>query len=432
MKFKSINKKYLILFAAALLLRVLYIYFPAFDYYAKSFPVSFSATEQYSDAKTYVELASGLLDKGYPASKGRLIMFSGYVYPFILAVFMKISDNLLPLFVFQAILSSLICIMIAKISNNIFKAELPGLISGYLWAVCYPAFIAISRSLTEIVFTFIFIYGIYYTVTRRKMENKAAFYIIIGVIFSAASLTRAILFYVFFLMAAVYLAYFFFEKRKIDYKVIFAIISFCLIQVPWSYLGYVHNDRLIIASTSGGGNLAIGTYIPGNGEFAAESFEQNPDHPINIVDKQYFEKNWSDAQRDSAYMEYGKKQLKDNFRNQPFAALKLMGYQISRFWLNVPYHHKSGIGNSINAVYTLILLGFMFIGYYKGRQKNKMICDMLMILIIVFCVLHSVTISIIRYSFPLLPVVYIFTGLGIYSVLERTGILKSKNEIEKT
>jgi 4-amino-4-deoxy-L-arabinose transferase-like glycosyltransferase len=420
------HRKYIILFAIALTLRILYIYFPVLDYYAKIYPMSFVASEQSADAKTYVNLARGLLETGYPSKDGRLLMYSGYVFPFILAIFIKISENLSALYIFQAVLSSLICIMIAKMSESLYGKQLPGMISGYLWAFYYPAYLTISRPLTEAVFTFIFIGGIYYIIRRKNSKNPASFYLLIGLIFSAAALTRAILFYAFFIVLGVYFLYYFFEKRKIDYKILFSILGFLILQLPWTYLGYVQNNHIVIASTSGGGNLALGTYIPGNGEYADEYFKLYPDHPVNIVDKLYKENNWSDSQRDSAYMEYGRTQLLDNFRNRPVAAVKLMGYQLSRFWFNMPYIHKSGVGNIINAVITLFLLILMFAGYAAGRKKEKMISDILMILIIVFCLLHVFTVSVSRYSYPLLPIVYIFSGLAISNILEKFRTRKQK------
>ncbi len=408
------GRKYLLLFTAAFLLRVLYIFIPAFDYYAKSYPVSFSASEQVSDSETYVKLAKGLLEKGYPAVNGRLTMYGGYVYPLILAMFLKLSDNLIPLILFQALLSSLTCVLLAKISGKIISDEMPGLIGGYIFAFYYPAFMTVSRPLTEPLFTFLLVSGVYIILHSRKERNGYSVYIYAGLIFSAATLTRAMLFYVFFFMVMAYVIYFFSKDRKIDFKILLTVLSFAALQIPWIYLGYVHNGRIILGSTNGGGNLVLGTYIPGNGEYSREIFEKDPEHPIHIFDKLYIENNWTDAQRDSAYFEFSKKQLADNFTKRPFESFRLMFYQISRFWFNVPYSHRSGTGNNVNIAATVILLGFLIYGVFKRGTGGRDEINLLLIFLAVYCLPHALTNSTIRYSFPILPFVFMLSGYGIY------------------
>ncbi|MCE1164091.1 MAG: hypothetical protein LWX07_01665 [Bacteroidetes bacterium] len=402
------------------MLRVLYIFVPSFDYYAKSFPVSFNASEQVSDAKTYVKLADGLLEKGYPSVNGKLVMFSGYVYPFVLAVFLFLTRNLILLYIFQAALSASVCLMTAKISTMISRNENHGLISGYLWAFYYPAFMTISRPLTEPVFIFIFVGTILFVVSRiRKHDDfKIGSYVLAGLLISIAALTRAMLFYVFFIMLAVYFVYTFINTRKADYKIIFTVLAFVILQVPWTYLGYNNYGRITLGSSNGGGNLLLGTYIKGGGEYSQDVFG-DPDHPIHLFDSLAARYQWSDAQKDSAYFESAKIQIKDNIKNHPLESVRLMVYQISRFWLNVPFNHKSGIGNNINIFATIVLMVFMFYGYVRLRRINKGISEMLFILIFLFCLPHAITISILRYSFPIIPLMYIFSGFGIYSFYEK-------------
>ncbi len=421
---KLIKNKYVILFAVAFAFRAAYIFIPSIDVYSNTFPVSFYSNEQISDGKTYVNLANGILEWGYPSRNGSLVMFGGYVYPFIVAMFLKISANLIPLFLFQAFISSLLSIMAAKVSVSIFKNEMSGLITGTLWAFYYPAFITIPRPLTEMVFTFLFFGGIFYILTVRHKRAEWLIYFISGIIFSIATLTRAVLFYVFIFMSVSYFVYFLVRKRKYEYRIVFALLGFFMIQFPWTYLGYVHTDRIIFASSGRGGNLAIGTNIPGKGEFSNKEIENMPEHPKNVVDKLSIERNWTDSQKDSAYTEIAKIQLRKNITEQPLSAIKLMMVQISRFWLNIPFSYKPGLWNMTNTSVTFILLIFMIYGYIKGRERNKTRADLLIIMVILFSIQHSITVSIIRYSFPILPVVYIFSGYGIYTLLSRFGLTK--------
>lgn len=421
---KALKNKYVILFLIAFAVRTAYIFFPSFDVYSKTFPVSYYSYEQISDGKTYVNLANGILEYGYPSKNGSLIMYGGYVYPFVVAMFLKFSMNLIPLFLFQAFISSLLCIMSAKVSVSIFKNEMSGLITGILWAFYYPAFFTIPRPLTEMVFTFLFFGGIFYILTVKHKRAEWLIYFISGIIFSIATLTRAVLFYVFIFMLISYAVYFLVGKRKFEYKIVYALLGFMMIQFPWTYLGYVHTDRIVFASSGGGGNLAIGTNIPGKGEYSNKEIENMQNHPKNIVDRLGKENNWTNAQKDSAYTEIAKIQLRENFRDRPLSAVKLMIVQISRFWLNFPFSYKPGIGNIMNTAVTFILLIFMIYGYIKGRRKNKIPADLLLILIILFSIPHSITVSLIRYSFPILPVVYIFSGYGIYTLLSRFGLTK--------
>ena len=419
---KIIKNKYVILFVVAFAIRLAYIFLPSFDVYSKTFPVNYYSYEQISDGKTYVNLANGILECGYPSKNGNLIMYGGYVYPFIVAMFLKFSMNLIPLFMFQAFISSLLCIMAAKVSVSIFSNEMSGIITGILWAFYYPAFFTIPRPLTEMTFTFLFFGGIFYILTARHKRSEWLIYFFSGIIFSLATLTRAVLFYVFILMTVSYLIYFLVRERKFKYKIVFALLGFIVIQVPWTYLGYVHPDRIILASSGGGGNLAIGTNIPGKGEYSNKEIENMQDHPKNVVDRLSKENNWTDAQKDSAYTEIAKIQLSENFRDRPLSAVKLMVVQISRFWLNFPFSYKPGMGNIVNTIVTFILQIFMFYGYVKGRKKNKTSADLLLILIIIFSIPHSITVSLVRYSFPILPVVYLFSGYGIYTLLTRFGL----------
>lgn len=404
----------IIIFIFALTLRVIYVFVPAVDYFNSKNPVKFMSYEQDNDAGNYVRLANGLLRLGYPALEGDdLIMNGGLLYPLLLSLNLLISQNLILIILLQVLLDSLICVLLYTITLKITKSEKPAIFSALMYALYYPNFNYPARILTESIYTFLIIFGVYWIFAKKnKFGSKE--YAILGAIFSAAALTRAMIFYVFLIILFSVFIIRLINHKKNSYKLVYALIAFFIIQIPWLIIGYSHTEKIVFSSTGGGIVLATGTYLPALGDHDPVYRELYPENPVNVIENQAEEYKYNTAQKDSAYKSIAFRQIINNIQTQPAKTIKVALFQLSRFWLNMPFYNPPSNVTYLIALINIALLIFAFITFLRYRKNGVIL--MIFGAFIIYQLLHSVTFNLIRYSAPLMPIVILFASTSIYSI----------------
>jgi hypothetical protein len=174
--------------------------------------------------------------------------------------------------------------------------------------------------------------------------------------------------------------------------------------------------------------ILTGTYLPLKGDEPKDpEYDIFSDHPVGKIYKLEHEQDWNEFQMDSAFTALGRKQVADNFRNHFFESLEVMLIQVSRFWFNMPFFIRPnpGTGTILAAVYKFVLTVFMFAGLfimvYKKKDRFSQICIFFML---IYTSLHSIVFSSLRYSAPLVPLLIIFSSIGIIALYNR---YKNKN-----
>lgn len=411
------NKWLIIIFFLSFTFRTLFMLVPQFNYFHKVTPVNYNALEQKSDDRTYTRLAFGVLKYGYPTKNDKFSMYAGFLYPYIVAVNLAFSNNLIYLFFFQIILDSLTAVLIAVIALKLVNKVNVSILAGLLYALYYPNYIFPPRILTEVFFTFLIVLAIYFL--QKGLQDKSVKeFFIFGGLLSVAALTKSMILYVFFFIY-LFLLYKAFIRKEVTRYVVFLILLFFAIQSPYYIISYINTNKLIVGSSNGWYMILTGTYLPLKGDEPKDpEYEIFTDHPVGKIYKLELEQGWNEFQMDSAFTALGKKQVADNFRNHPFQSLEVMMLQVSRFWFHMPYYIRPipGTGTVFAAIYKFVLTIFMFAGLfimvYKRKDRLSQIC---LFFLLMYTSLHSLVYSSLRYSAPLVPLLIIFASIGIIS-----------------
>jgi hypothetical protein len=171
------------------------------------------------------------------------------VYPIIIALIYKIfgSNNFLALYIFQAILSTGICIIIYYFSKRLFNRKVA--IVSFIWSGFYVFYLEYTGIMAREILVFflmcLFFYYLYlYFISDRR--NNKYFWISIF-IFSLLVHTdaRYIFYYPFFLL--LFITY---DKFWIGFKryFLFGVISLFLL-IPWTLRNYIAYDGFILVNT---------------------------------------------------------------------------------------------------------------------------------------------------------------------------------------
>lgn len=416
----NLRKWLLIIFFLSFTLRTLYMLVPQVNYFNKILPIKFNALEQISDDKTYTQLAFGVLKFGFPAKKDKFSMYAGFLYPYIVSMNLAFSNNLIYLFFFQIMLDSLTAVLISIIAFNLLGRINVSILAGLLYALYYPNYIFPARVLTECFFTFLLVVSIY--VLQKGFRNKSVKeFFIFGGLLSIAALTKSMIFYVFFFIY-LFLIYKAFIRKEITRYVVFIVLLFFAIQVPYYAISYSNTNKFIVGSSNGWYMILTGTYLPLMGDEPKDpEYDIFTDHPVGQVYKMEHEQGWNEFQMDSAFTVLGKKQVADNFRNHPIKAIEVMILQVSRFWFHMPYFLRPipGTGTIIAAIYKFALTVFMFIGFYVMVYKKKeRLSEICLYFLLIYTSLHSLVFSSLRYSAPLVPFLILFASIGIITMYD--------------
>lgn len=431
----SLRNWLLIIFFLSFALRTAFMLVPQVNYFNKVLPVKFKAEEQISDDKTYTTLAYGVLKYGFPAKKDKFSMYAGFFYPYVVAINLAFSNNLIYLFFFHIILDSLTAVLIVLIVLKLLNKINVALIAGLLYATYYPNFIFPPRVLTESFFTFMLVLAFYFL--QKGIEKKGIKeFFIFGSLLSVAALTKSMIFYVFFFVY-LYLVYRAFFKKDITKYVAAIIVLFFVIQSPYYIVSYINTNKFIVGSSNGWYMILTGTYLPLKGDEPKDpEYDIFTDHPVGKVYMFEWYHGWNEFQMDSAFTALGKKQLKENFTQHPIESVEVMLLQLSRFWFHMPYYIRPipGTGTVIAAIYKFILTIFMIVGIWKlvFKEKNNY-ARIILFFLLIYTSLHSLVFSSLRYSAPLVPFMIIFASAGIYFAFKEKfnkidSVLLSSNE----
>jgi len=229
------------------------------------------------------------------------------------------------------------------------------------------------------------------------------------------------IFYVFFFIY-LFLIYKAFIRKEITRYVVFIVLLFFAIQVPYYAISYSNTNKFIVGSSNGWYMILTGTYLPLMGDEPKDpEYDIFTDHPVGQVYKMEHEQGWNEFQMDSAFTVLGKKQVSDNFRNHPIKSIEVMILQVSRFWFHMPYFLRPipGTGTIIAAIYKFALTVFMFVGFYvMVYKKNERLSEICLYFLLIYTSLHSLVFSSLRYSAPLVPFLILFASIGIITMYD--------------
>lgn len=383
------------------------------------------------DAWTYdavaVNIASGhgfRLDLGVPASIDGVITYQGPFYQYFLAGIYKIFGHRYePVWLIQALLRALSALMLFLICVKIFTPKSDSLSSGFGeegklmgWLAAaifgfYPDLIEISAMLmTETLFIFLMILVLYIFIRYFERMNMGGA-LLLGAAMAVAILTRSTI--GFFLPVFI----FYFWKRRLYKQMILFLILIVLIMAPWTIRNYFIYHRFIPTMANFGYNLWVGNHAGGDGEGAVMPEYYEAIKTYGIIGTNY----------------YAAEQFKNFVFSHPLSYIKLTAGRLMKYFSFIRpmgfWFYQSGWGQLVfvlsSALASVILFTFGFAGIFAclrrqaALKKEKKISQLiyLMVFMLLTCLAIIPILIETRYRLPIYPLMAIFAGFFIASVL---------------
>ncbi len=326
------------------------------------------------------------------------------VFPIFLALVYKIfGHSYLAAKICLAIVSSFTCLLIYFISK-LFMSEKHSIFAALLYAI-YPASIFWTGYLApETLTAFLLLLFVY--IVFISFDRKIGFSLFAGIIFGVAVLCRSAILVLFPLVPV---AYFLLLDKNVLKKSIVFLLGLMVI-VPWVVRNWIIHNAFVLISTEGG----VVFYIANN-EFSlsqASGFY----HAENIEEF----KGLSEVETDKKFYSMAL----DFIRKHPFTYIRLVADRCIRFWRFFP-HTISGPGENYNIKHQLIglfsetpLIIFGFCGMLLTARRWRYFFIFYGIVIVYSGVLILIRTAI-RYRFPLMGILLIFSVYFITELLKR-------------
>jgi 4-amino-4-deoxy-L-arabinose transferase-like glycosyltransferase len=404
-----------IIFIGALVLRLCYVVF---------FPQVIVA----HDASDYDNLGRQIADgKGFSQLDGAPTAHRPPLYPFVLSIFYYLfGHNYLAVRIFQSFISASFCPLIYILAKQLLMDKRIAVCASALAAV-YPAFISYSGLiLTEIITGFLFLAMVYFLIIALQ-NNVPRFYILSGIFLGLLILCRQeMLLLVIVLPPALMIMHR--NKQNIILRSLIVSIMSILVISPWTMRNYCQFKAFVPVATSTGTTFWKDTHPANFLEWEGTSEYE----PVKSLLKGL------DINKAESQIFLDKALLKEGFRNiisHPFIYARLCLEHLIRFcigshsdsflitrdsFVNVIFRREFGV-----LLIKLLLLGINLfllflagLGIFVSRPKIK---GLFLILLPVLYVagIHTVFFGTARYHVPVMPLILIFSAMGIKAIGER-------------
>ena len=344
---------------------------------------------EFPDTKTYILAGNEIFSGQYISNDWYMPLYPIYTYLLSSHLGIKIAD---------IFISSLTVILLYHLSKTIFLNEYAARFSAIVLAV-YPFSIFYSISmLTESLFVFAYLLGVYYLYNRK--------YILSSLIFSLTILIKPILFFLIPLLFILIPKFLHNSSAKNILKTLTCYLFICaIIMTPWWIHNYQRYDNFVPITLIGGYVLYSGnnSLNETGGGLKGRDFDPS----IYFV-------NFSDpVERDRAMMDDAISYIKSN----PLKTAELVVKKFVRFWNIWPNANEySAVSYKLISVlsYGIILLFSIFYIFNFGRIQLTPTFPLWLIIIYIMSI-SLVTISSIRYRFPIEPILILFASFWVSS-----------------
>ncbi len=353
-----------------------------------------------TDDDNYRESAEILLRRGVLTYGGwpEPTVFIMPGYPLVLAGIFALagSTGWLAARLFQVLISLVGVWLSVKIGDRLGGRRV-GLLSGLFLAVYPPNLTAPGFLMTEVMFTSLFLGGLYLFI-KAEEKGDVKWLVLTGFVLGLSTYFRptgGLLPVVF----GFYLLLVGHPWKRAVYAVVVMGAALVVCLSPWIVRNYLVYKEFIPFTVSGGNPFLRGTYI--NGKI-------NEKFP------------WVKGDRilsDRAQMEYGRKRLTEGFRTD--FGTYLRWYTLGKFrdfWVG-PYYYKelTYLPRPLVKAFHLFLLGTGAAGLVTGFLRRQRLALLFLVVAGYFTVLHMVYLAAPRYSFPVVQLVVI---LAAYFIVE--------------
>jgi 4-amino-4-deoxy-L-arabinose transferase-like glycosyltransferase len=352
-----------------------------------------------NDAKEYNSLGIFLSQgKGYVNASGEPTAYRPPIYPLFLAVTYSVAGyNLLWVRIVQAILGAGICVFAYFIARTVFDKK-TAILSGILCCLYPPLIVNVSEIMTETLFTFFLMLGIWLIISKKSLFN----FLLCGFVFGLALLTRS--FIIFFFP---FLLYWLLIHEKCESKkgIAILLIGMLIVLAPWTIRNYVQLNRFVPLSNIGGLTLYNSYMVPKKG-FGYNSLES--------LNDEYFKIN-----NETDKNKYLIKKTVEYIKENPGKVLQLTAIKVLLFVYPFDgYWHSLSFGSKYNIFWGLVLC-FSAIGTVHNFNDKTLDRKIINFLLISFLIGIMIFYGSPRFRFPIEPLLICFAASALVRITKQ-------------
>jgi len=391
---KLTSKNVYIIFACAVAIRLFYVL------------IAGTHEPLVTDAKDYDNLGVQLSQwKGYVDSLGKPTAFRPPVYPLFLGVIYYVfGHNLIIVQLIQSLLGAGICLLVYFIAMIVSDRKVAG-ISAYVCCFYPPLVINTLEILSELLFTFFMLSGIWIILGKNRLIN----YILSGLLFGLALLTRPFIIFFFPLLAFWIVIKNKGNKGNAFKKVIIFFVTLLFVLVPWTLRNYYQLHSFIPLSNHGGLTLYNSYVVPD----AGLSFNS-----LQGVGNEYYE-----IQDETGENRYLVKKTIEYIKANPINVVKitikkvlLLFYPFDGYWYSISF------GSKFNVFWGLVFC-FSVIGFIVNLAKRNMDKNLIYLLLASFLINTIVFYGSPRFRLPMDPLLIYFASSGFLYLYQNGNIV---------
>ncbi|MBI4982025.1 MAG: glycosyltransferase family 39 protein [Candidatus Omnitrophica bacterium] len=361
-----------------------------------------------ADESSYDQIAINFLQgKGMVTDDG-LYARRVPVYPFFLSVvYLFYGHSLVAARFVQAILGALTSIFVYLICNDLINKR-AAVFAAVFSALYYPFIVQPAYLLTEVLFSLILLCSLYFLnkfYAKRRSFDLFLFVSLLGI----AVLTKDVLFY-FAIIAFFWIAAVSIQSKSIVKHLSLFVFSFLLVMLPWLVRNFIIYKEIIPTSVGSGLTLYYGNNPKATGG-SGGWYRNGVDAFLpDSVNKPIFSPGYDSECRSIAV-----KWIKNN----PGKFIKLSFAKFMNMWR--PFYSDARIINkivmSISYLPIILLAVFGILVSYNLRERLWP----LYLLLGYFVLVHMATIAEIRYRYPVMYIVIIFSALAMDKIMVLMG-----------
>lgn len=404
----------LYIFLVAFLLRVIFIFsFHNYDDMERMKKVG----EEMIEVATNIVKGNGFSAKFIFDKDTKPTAIMAPIYPYSLSLLLRYfgMNGYLIIQLIQAIVSSLICVILYLTGLRVFNNERVALIASFLSIFYLPLIYYCTVIWSGIFFVFLVTLYIY---NLLKSESEPGWYRIIlsGLILGIALITDPVM-VSFIPLSSIWVLL----NLKTDFKtslkrVILMVGLSLLIVLPWTIRNYMVFDRFVFIKSHLGFNFWLGNNPYATG---TEKLTNKDSTDYKLPDEEYdYLMNLNESERDRLFLSKALTFIKEN----PEKVIRLFLKKFKSFWWIIE-NKKAGFtdDNKVKAMkitygipFLLALLG-MLLSYNRIKY-----CSLIWLFLLSLSFIYSLTIvAVYRYRLPVEPYLLLFAAVTISKIADR-------------
>jgi 4-amino-4-deoxy-L-arabinose transferase-like glycosyltransferase len=358
---------------------------------------------QFDDPWYFLSIAENILS-GEGFREGNLFAYRPPLYPyFIASLLLVFGGQLEAVFIVQAIIASIMCVLIYIIGAKSVSHR-TGIIASILCAI-YPHLIHYAGQLwSEQLFAFLAVLSFYLFIVSRNRDSIPLM-VLMGVVLGFSILCRE----AGILLLIAYVVWILFSRnvsRSLVRRLLPLVLATCLTVLPWTVRNYLVFGTLVPVSTNGGINFYIGNNPEAIGAFnwvippEAHWNELSPDGRFEV-----------EASR-LGYI-HGLRYIVNNPVKSFHLVSKRAYYLLRPPFFSIDFK-EIGIETLFKLIWSVmycLLLLVLLVAVPFRYAANKWIISLLIIVIVALSIPYLLTYGATRYRVPMMPFMILIAAI---------------------